>query len=184
MLTCIVLACAFANGLELLRSCFISQWAGIAPPMLHFAMGWNYSAHVSFRNGLVLLRPCFVLLVLDGTFVSLFNVVLVARLDFFHLQSCWCSTGLLFLCLMSCWWLDSIFLSWGIGFSNPFIGGLDSPTHFEFCSGLDSPTHFVLLRPCFIILTDSSPVFSCLGQLRRILSSKPLTNRHSRRRRS
>ena len=51
--------------------------------MLHFAMGWNYSAHVSFRNGLVLLRPCFVLLVLDWTFVSLFNVVLVARLEFF-----------------------------------------------------------------------------------------------------
>ena len=75
----------------------------------HFAMGWNCSAHVSFRNGLELLRPCFVLLVLYGTFISLFNVVLVARLDFFHLQSCWCSTGLLFLCLMSGWWLDSIF---------------------------------------------------------------------------
>ena len=42
-----------------------------------------------------------VLLVLDGTFVSLFNVVLVARLDFFHLKSCWCSKGLLFLCLMT-----------------------------------------------------------------------------------
>ena len=136
---------SFRNGLELLRPCFISQWAGITPPMFHFAMGWYCSAHV---------------------------------------LSCWCSTGLLFLCLMSCWWLDSIFLSWGIGFSNPFIGGLDSPTHFEFCSGLDSPTHFELLRPCFIILTDSSPVFSCLGQLRRILSSKPLINRHSRRRRS
>ena len=26
-----------------------------------------------------------------------------------HVLSCWCSTGLLFLCLMSCWWLDSIF---------------------------------------------------------------------------
>ena len=36
-----------------------------------------------------------VLLVLDGTFVYLFNVVLVARHDVFHLQSCWCSTGLL-----------------------------------------------------------------------------------------
>jgi hypothetical protein len=34
-------------------------------------------------------------LVLDGTFVYLFNVVLVARHDVFHLQSCWCSTGLL-----------------------------------------------------------------------------------------
>ena len=36
------------------------------------AMGWHGSAHVSFT----------VLLVLDGTFVYLFNVVLVARLDF------------------------------------------------------------------------------------------------------
>ena len=50
--------------------------------VFRFAMGWNCSAHVSFRNGRELLRPCFVLLVLDGT---------------------------LFLCLMSCWWLDSIF---------------------------------------------------------------------------
>jgi hypothetical protein len=71
--------------------------------MLHFAMGWNYSAHVSFRNGLVLLRPCFVLLVLDWTFVSLFNVVLVARLDFFILGD---------------WILQPIYR--GIGFSNPF----------------------------------------------------------------
>ena len=128
--------------MELLRPCFVSQWAGIAPPMFHFAMGWNRSAHVSFRNGLESLRPCFVLLVLDGAFVYLFNVVFVARLDLFHLQSCWCSTGvpssfnfavvwifraicislwlgfsalfvrstgLLFICLMSCWWLDSMF---------------------------------------------------------------------------
>ena len=27
----------------------------------------------------------------------------------FHLRSCWCSTGLLFICLMSCWWLDTMF---------------------------------------------------------------------------
>ena len=44
--TCIVLACAFANGLELLCPSFILQWAGIPPPMFHFAMGWNSSAHV------------------------------------------------------------------------------------------------------------------------------------------
>ena len=78
---------SFRNVLESLRPCFVSQWAGIAPPMFHFAMGWNCSAHVSFRNGRELLRPCFVLLVLDGTFVSLFNVVLVARLDIFHRSS-------------------------------------------------------------------------------------------------
>ena len=54
-----------------------------------------------------------VLLVLGGAFVHLFNVVLVARLDLFHLQSCWCSTGLLFICLMSCWWLDSIYFLFG-----------------------------------------------------------------------
>ena len=71
--------------------------------MFHFAMGWNGSAHVSFCNGLELLRPCFVLLVLDGTFVSLFNVVLVARLDFFILGD---------------WILQPIYR--GIGFSNPF----------------------------------------------------------------
>ena len=51
--------------------------------MFRFAMGWNCSAHVSFRNGRELIRPCFVLLVLVGTFVPLFNVVLVARLGFF-----------------------------------------------------------------------------------------------------
>ena len=39
-----------------------------------------------------------------------------------------------------------------------------------------------ILQP--ILFNYSSPVFSCLGQLRRILSSKPLINRHSRRRRS
>ena len=83
--------------------------------MFRFAMGWNRSAHVSFRNGLELLRPCFVshwvgitppmfvLLMLDGTFVSLFNVVLVARLDFFILGD---------------WILQPIYR--GIGFSNPF----------------------------------------------------------------
>ena len=93
----------------------------IDSPMFHLAMGWNFSAHVSFCNGLEWLRPCFilfvwsyavgmpadlifqlgwdtsrchsVLLVLGGAFVHLFNVVLVARLDLFHLQSCWCSTG-------------------------------------------------------------------------------------------
>ena len=37
---------------------------------------------------------------LDGTFVYLFNVVLVARLEVFHLQSCWCSTGPYFLLFM------------------------------------------------------------------------------------
>ena len=69
----------------------------MAPPMFHFAMGWNGSAHVSFRNrvgGSTRFISSSVLLVLDGTFVYLFNVVLVARLDLFHLQSrCWCSTG-------------------------------------------------------------------------------------------
>ena len=50
---------SFSN-VELLRPCFVSQCAGIAPPVFHFAMGWNCSAHVSFRNGLELLRPCFV----------------------------------------------------------------------------------------------------------------------------
>ena len=29
-----------------------------------------------------------------------------------------------------------------------FRGGLDSPTHFEFCRGLDSPTHFEF---CFLL---------------------------------
>ena len=52
---------SFRNVLESLRPCFISQWAGIAPPVFHFAMGWSRSAHVSFRNGLESLRPCFVL---------------------------------------------------------------------------------------------------------------------------
>jgi len=68
----------------------------IDSPMFHLAMGWNFSAHVSFCNGLEWLRPCFIsqLLVLNGAF---------------HLRSCWCSTGLLFICLMSCWWLDSMF---------------------------------------------------------------------------
>ena len=37
---------SFRNGLELLRPCFISQWAGVAPPMFRFAMGWSRSAHV------------------------------------------------------------------------------------------------------------------------------------------
>ena len=53
----------FCSGLdspthfELLRPCFISQGAGIAPPMIPFAMGWNCSADVS----LFLLTPalCF-----------------------------------------------------------------------------------------------------------------------------
>ena len=38
---------SFRNGLEMLRPCFISQWAGIAPPMLHsFCLvirGWDAS---------------------------------------------------------------------------------------------------------------------------------------------
>ena len=34
----------------------------IDSPMFHLAMGWNFSAHVSFCNGLELLRPCFILL--------------------------------------------------------------------------------------------------------------------------
>ena len=38
---------SFRNGLESLRPCFVSQWAGVAPPMFRFAMGWNRSAHVS-----------------------------------------------------------------------------------------------------------------------------------------
>ena len=108
---------SFRNGLELLRPCFISQWAGITPPMFHFAMGWYCSAHVLScwcSTGLLFLclMSCWwldsiflssVLLVLDGTFVSLFNVVLVARLDFFILGD---------------WILQPIYR--GIGFSNPF----------------------------------------------------------------
>ena len=117
-----------STRVDLYSSCLrFCKWAGIAPLMFHFAMGWNCSAHASFRNRLESLSPCFI--------------------------SQWA------------------------GIAPPMIFAVD-------CSGLDSPTHFELLRPCFIILTDSSPVFSCLGQLRRILSSKPLINRHSRRRRS
>ena len=74
----------------------------MAPPMFHFAI---VGAQRGFSSS--------VLLVLDGAFVYWFNVVLVARLDLFHLQSCWCSTGLLFICLMSCWWLDSIYFLFG-----------------------------------------------------------------------
>ena len=64
----------------------------MAPPMFHFAI-------VGARRGF----SSSVLLVLDGAFVYLFNVVLVARLDLFPLRSCWCSTGLLlifFVCFM------------------------------------------------------------------------------------
>ena len=76
--------------------------------------------------------------------------MLVARLDVFHLQSCWYSTGLLFICLMSCWWLDSIYsifspvgarrefwalliLLW-LGFSELFVFlcGLDFPSYLYF----------------------------------------------------
>ena len=74
----------------------------MAPPMFHFAI---VGAQRGFSSS--------VLLVLGGAFVYLFNVVLVARLDLFPLRSCWCSTGLLFICLMSCWWLDSIYLLFG-----------------------------------------------------------------------
>ena len=52
-----------------------------APSYLSFNVAWTSELfvfrcglHASFRNGLELLRPCFVLLMLDGTFVSLFNV--------------------------------------------------------------------------------------------------------------
>ena len=106
---CIILACAFANGLELLRPSFILQWAGIPPSMFHFAMGWNSSAHVLS------------------------------------------------------WISPSIFLSQWSGCSR---------------SEVDQRKRWGDL----IILTDSSPVFSCSGQLKRILSSKPLINHCSRRR--
>ena len=97
--------------------------------MLHFAMGWNYSAHVSFRNGLVLLRPCFVLLVLDWTFVSLFNVVLVLDSIFLSLVLLVLDGTFvsLFNVVLACstrffilgdWILQPIYR--GIGFSNPF----------------------------------------------------------------
>ena len=111
----------------------------MAPPMFHFAI---VGAQRGFSSS--------VLLVLGGAFVYLFNVVLVARLDVFHLQSCWCSTGLLFIGLMSCWWLDSIYsifspvgarrefralliLLW-LGFSELFVFlcGLDFPSYLYF----------------------------------------------------
>ena len=50
-----------STQIDLYSSCLrFCKWAGIAPPMFHFAMGWNCSAHVSFRNGLELLHPCFI----------------------------------------------------------------------------------------------------------------------------
>ena len=55
--------------------------------------------------------------------VYLFNIVLVARLDLFHLRSCWCSTGLLFICLMSCWWLDSIYFIFSPVFARRRVDG-------------------------------------------------------------
>ena len=49
-----------STRVDLYSSCLrFCKWAGIAPPMFHFAMGWNWSAHVSFHNGLELIRPCF-----------------------------------------------------------------------------------------------------------------------------
>ena len=112
-------------------------------------------------------------------FVYLLNVVLVAWLNFFHLQSCWCSTGLLFKCLMSdsrvdgsTWFFPSIFLSQWSGCNQSIF--LFSMVWIQQVK--------VDQRKRWPILTDSSPVFSCSGQLKRILSSKPLINRRSRRR--
>ena len=46
------------------------------------------------------------------------------------------------------------------------------------------PSQLFMKYGALIILADSSPVFSCSGLLRRILSSKPLINHSSRQRRS
>ena len=90
------------------KSCWRStagNW--IFHPILSFAGDWIFHLRSCWcSTGLlfICLMSCWwldtifsssVLLVLDGTFVYLFNVVLVARHDVFHLQSCWCSTGLL-----------------------------------------------------------------------------------------
>ena len=120
--------------------------------MFHLVMGWNCSAHVSFRNGLELRRPCFVKFVSQWAGIAPpmfhFAIVLVARLDLFHLQSCWCSTGLLFICLMSCWWLDSIYsiFSPGVGARREFralliLLWLGFSELFVFRCGLDVRAH-------------------------------------------
>jgi hypothetical protein len=97
-----------STRVDLYSSCLrFCKWAGIAPLMFHFAMGWNCSAHASFRNGLELLRPCF-FSQWAGIAPPMFRFAMGGNYSA-HVLSCWCSTGLLFLCLMSCWWLDSIF---------------------------------------------------------------------------
>ena len=97
---------SFRNGLELLRPCFISQWAGIAPPMLHsFCLvirGWDASwFNLSTRLGH---QPM--------SFLDMFHLVMGwncsahVSLNSFHnglelLRPCFIS--------QSCWWLDSIY---------------------------------------------------------------------------
>jgi hypothetical protein len=81
----------------------------IDSPMFHLAMGWNFSAHVSFCNGLEWLRPCFIsqLLVLNGAF---------------HLRSCWCSTGVpSSFSFAVAWIFRAICISLWLGFSELFV---------------------------------------------------------------
>ena len=164
-----------STGVDLYSSCLrCCEWAGIAPPMFHFAMGWNCSAHVSFHNGLELLSPCFISQ-WAGIAPPIFHFTMGWNCSA-HVLSCWCSTGLMFRCLMTqhiasarpCEWLE--FLRHFLFFSMVWI----------------QPVEVDQRQRALIILTDSSPVFSCSGhwQLRSILSSKPLINRRSRRRRS
>ena len=81
----------------------------MAPPMFHFAI---VGAQRGFSSS--------VLLVLGGAFVYLFNVVLVARLDVFHLQSCWCSTGVLSSFNFAVAWIfRAICVSLWLGYPSP-----------------------------------------------------------------
>ena len=108
-----VVVFVFRCGLELRAICLL-MWLGL-PSYLYFALAWSseLSSSIVLRCGLELRAICLLM------WLGLPSYLYFAVACMFHFAmgwncsanvlSCWCSTGRLFLCLMSCWWLDSIF---------------------------------------------------------------------------
>jgi len=119
-----------------IRALLISKWSS---ELFEFCSG------DSIFSSSVLLLP-------DGTFVHLFNVVLVARLDIFHLQSCCCLTGLLFFFLCCLYTTNPFFLvsmCWMLPVHSAFLDVMDATSPVFFYLDGDSRDFLFICQCCF-----------------------------------
>ena len=87
----------------------------IDSPMFHLAMGWNFSAHVSFCNGLEWLRPCFISQWAGMAPPMLHSLCLVIRgwdASWFNLSTRLGHQPMSFLGSLIYWILQPIWLGW------------------------------------------------------------------------